>query len=70
MRVEEAWQEGMDALAITDHIEYRPFKKVVIGDLNESFKLAKKQADGMVPSWMPASLTARVKSCPHTINFR
>ena len=47
MRVEEAWQEGLDALAITDHIEYRPFKKVVIGDLNESFKLAKKQADGM-----------------------
>ena len=46
MRVEEAWQEGLDALAITDHIEYRPFKKVVIGDLNESFKLAKRQADG------------------------
>lgn len=47
MRVEEAWQEGLDAIAITDHIEYRPFKKVVIGDLNESFKLAKKQGDGM-----------------------
>lgn len=45
MRVSEAWQEGLDAIAITDHIEYRPFKKVVIGDLNESFKLAKKQGD-------------------------
>jgi predicted metal-dependent phosphoesterase TrpH len=47
MRVEEAWQEGLDAIAITDHIEYRPFKKVVVGDLNESFKIAKKHGDGM-----------------------
>lgn len=47
MRVAEAWQEGLDAIAITDHIEYRPFKKVVIGDLNESFKIAKKYGDGI-----------------------
>jgi hypothetical protein len=42
MRVTEAWQEGLDAISITDHIEYRPHKNVVIGDLNESFKIAKK----------------------------
>ena len=36
MRVAEAWQEGLDAISITDHIEYRPLKKVVLGDLNES----------------------------------
>ena len=47
MRVAEAWQEGLDAIAITDHIEYRPHKKVVLGDLNESFKIAKKYGDGI-----------------------
>ena len=47
MRVSEAWQEGLDAIAITDHIEYRPHKKVVLGDLNESFKIAKKYGDGI-----------------------
>ena len=33
MRVNEAWQQGLDAIAITDHIEYRPFKDMVIGDM-------------------------------------
>ena len=47
MRVSEAWQEGLDAIAITDHIEYRPHKKVVLGDLNESFKIAKQYGDGI-----------------------
>ena len=47
MRVYEAWQEGLDAIAITDHIEYRPHKNVVLGDLNESFKIAKQYGDGI-----------------------
>lgn len=47
IRVAEAWQEGLDAISITDHIEYRPLKKIVIGDLNESFKIAKKYGDGI-----------------------
>ena len=38
-------QQGLDAIAITDHIEYRPFKDMVIGDLNESYKIAKAHAD-------------------------
>lgn len=45
IRVEEAWREGLDAIAITDHIEYRPRKEILKGDLNESFKIAKKEAD-------------------------
>ncbi|WP_241159966.1 CehA/McbA family metallohydrolase [Parabacteroides sp. ZJ-118] len=45
MRVQEAWQEGLDAIAITDHIEYRPRKEVLKGDRNESYKIAKKAAD-------------------------
>jgi predicted metal-dependent phosphoesterase TrpH len=47
MRVSEAWQEGLDAIAMTDHIEYRPHKDVLKGDLNESFKIAKKTGDNL-----------------------
>ncbi len=47
VRVMEAWQEGLDAIAITDHIEYRPRKEVVKGDLNEAFRVAKKKGDQM-----------------------
>ena len=45
VRVDEAWQEGLDAIAITDHLEYRPFDGIVKADHNESYKIAKKQAD-------------------------
>ncbi|MDR2954280.1 MAG: PHP domain-containing protein [Prevotella sp.] len=47
VRVNEAWKEGLDAIAITDHIEYRPLKNTVKGDLNESFKIAKKRGDAL-----------------------
>ena len=39
-RVGEAWAQGLDVLAITDHIEYRPFKEYVGGDFNASYELA------------------------------
>ncbi len=45
VRIDEAWMQGLDAIAITDHIEYRPHKKILEGDHNESFKIAKKKAD-------------------------
>ncbi len=40
MRVAEAWKEGLDVIAITDHIEVRPRKDILKGDLNESYKIA------------------------------
>jgi len=43
-RVDEAWMDGLDAIAITDHIEYRPHKDLVSGDFNTSFNLAKERA--------------------------
>ncbi len=43
-RVDEAWIDGLDAIAITDHIEYRPFKDKVLGDLNEANKIATEHA--------------------------
>lgn len=45
VRVREAWMEGLDAIAITDHIEYRPHKDIVKADHNESFNIARKEGD-------------------------
>jgi len=44
-RVEEAWSEGLDVIAITDHIEHRPKKKFVKGNLNTPFEIAKSSAN-------------------------
>lgn len=41
VRVEEAWKEGLDAISITDHIEYRPHSKDVVADHNRSFEIAR-----------------------------
>lgn len=44
VRVKEAWTEGLDAIAITDHIEKQPSKKYVGGDHNASFEVAQAEA--------------------------
>lgn len=51
IRVEEAWREGLDAIAITEHIEYLPHKKDIIADHNRGYKIAasaSKDADILV----------------------
>lgn len=45
IRVQEAWTEGLDAIAITVHIEYRPHKAIVAADHNESYNIAKAEGD-------------------------
>ena len=44
-RVYEAWKGGLDVLAITDHVEYRPNKKYTGEDLNASYDIALPVAD-------------------------
>jgi len=44
VRVDEAWREGLDAIAITDHIELHPHKKDVSADNNRPYELAARQA--------------------------
>lgn len=44
VRVEEAWRDGLDAISITDHIEYRPHSKDVEADHNRSFHIAEPLA--------------------------
>ena len=41
-RINEAWNDGLDAIAITDHIEYRPFKDIVNPDFNKSNEMSEK----------------------------
>jgi len=43
-RVDEAWEEGLDAIAITDHIENQPSKSYVTGDHNSPYKIALERA--------------------------
>ena len=39
VQVEEAWREGLDAIAITDHIEYKPHKQDVRPTTRADMKL-------------------------------
>lgn len=44
-RVTEAWDEDLDVIALTDHIEYRPFlKHFTSNDYNQAWELAKEAA--------------------------
>lgn len=43
-RVDEAWNEGLDAISITDHIEYQPHKKYIPVDHNAAFNIVENYA--------------------------
>lgn len=45
VRVQEAWIEGLDAISITDHIEYLPHSQDIDADHNRSYEIAKPLAD-------------------------
>ena len=44
VRIAEAYREGLDAISITDHIEYRPHLEDVKADHNRSFNIAEPAA--------------------------
>ncbi len=44
VRVDEAWRHGLDAISITDHIEYKPHRDDVSTDQNRPFELAAARA--------------------------
>lgn len=44
IRVQEAWQEGLDVMAISDHIEYTPHSKDVVVDYNRAYEIGKGMA--------------------------
>jgi len=45
VRVEEAWREGLDAIALTDHVEYQPHKADVSTNRNRAYLIAKPAGD-------------------------
>jgi 3',5'-nucleoside bisphosphate phosphatase len=47
LRVEEAWREGLDALALTDHVEYQPHGEEIPFQPNRPFGLASEDARRM-----------------------
>ena len=44
VRVDEAWREGLDAIAITDHIEYQPHKDDIPTNNNRPYDIALSRA--------------------------
>jgi len=40
VRVDEAWREGLDAIAITDHIEYQPHKQDIPTNFGRPYEIA------------------------------
>lgn len=65
VRVQEAWQEGLDAIAVTDHIEYRPHKDIITAGHNESYNIAKKEADKLGFILIKGSEITRSKPLGH-----
>ena len=45
VRIGEAWRDGLDAISITDHLEYQPRKQYIPSDHNAAWKIAKSTAD-------------------------
>jgi hypothetical protein len=46
-RVAEAWRDGLDAIAITDHVDYSPHKEDIRIDQTRPFELARREADSL-----------------------
>lgn len=44
IRVQEAWEEGLDAIAITDHLEYSPHKNDIPVKHNRPYEVARQAA--------------------------
>ncbi|WP_299579020.1 Sb-PDE family phosphodiesterase [uncultured Sunxiuqinia sp.] len=59
VRVQEAWAEGLDAIAITDHIEYLPHSQDMEIDHNRSFEIAEPLAEQMGIVLIPATEITR-----------
>jgi hypothetical protein len=45
VHVREAWRDGLDAIALTDHVEYRPHAADVSADLRRPYAVARELAE-------------------------
>jgi len=46
LRVKEAIRDGLDVIAMTDHIDYEAFPEYIDKDYNQPFEIARKAAEG------------------------
>jgi len=44
VRVDEAYREGLDAISLTEHLEYRPHKKDIVANHGRSYEIAENAA--------------------------
>src|SRR5512136_1246279 len=47
IRVAEAWRDGLDVIAITDHVDYNPHNADLKIDHARSFELARSKAESL-----------------------
>ena len=59
VRSEEAWREGLDAIAITDHIEYQPHADDLPTKHNRAFEIAKPLGDELAVTVIRGSEVTR-----------
>lgn len=59
IRPEEAWREGLDAIAITDHLEYLPHKEDLPPNHDRSYEIAKPRGDMLRVEVIPGSEITR-----------
>jgi len=45
VRVDEAYREGLDAISLTDHLEYRPHNRDIVATHNRPYEIAKPSAE-------------------------
>jgi hypothetical protein len=45
VRVEEAWREGLDVIAITDHMDYQPYEDDIRIKFGRAYEIAKPEAE-------------------------
>ena len=65
-RVNEAWNDGLDAIAITDHIEYHKFTDYIpVGDLNAPYEIARRRGQEINLIVIPGSEITRSKPLGH-----
>ncbi len=59
LRVLEAWRDGLDAIALTDHIDYQPHKDDVRVDIARPYAMARATAEQLGILLVPAFEIAR-----------
>jgi hypothetical protein len=59
IRSDEAWREGLDVIAITDHIEYQPYKDDIPSNFNRASELATDRGEQLDILVIPGSEITR-----------